>query len=61
MFRRKLGALDYHNPDGFDCTGKNKLMKEQFGWSVELNVEPANVSCPYGDRELPDVEHVCSV
>lgn len=23
MFRRKLTALDYHNPSGFDCTGKN--------------------------------------
>lgn len=22
MFRRKLTALDYHNPDGFDNTGK---------------------------------------
>lgn len=22
MFRRKLTALDYHNPEGFDNTGK---------------------------------------
>lgn len=25
MFRRKLTALDYHNPNGFDCTGKEKI------------------------------------
>lgn len=26
MFRRKLTALDYHNPDGFDNTGKKAKM-----------------------------------
>lgn len=39
MFRRKLTALDYHNPNGFDCTGKKNTLRS----SVELNVEPANV------------------
>lgn len=23
MFRRKLSALEYHNPTGFDCKGRN--------------------------------------
>ena len=28
MFRRKLTALDYHNPDAFDCTGEKKILKD---------------------------------
>lgn len=30
MFKRKLTALDYHNPGGFDCTGEPKHFKELF-------------------------------
>uniref|UniRef100_A0A667WIJ7 RNA transcription, translation and transport factor protein n=1 Tax=Myripristis murdjan TaxID=586833 RepID=A0A667WIJ7_9TELE len=25
MFRRKLTALDYHNPNGFDCTDETQF------------------------------------
>lgn len=48
MFRRKLTALDYHNPTGFDCTGKktNSLMRSKV-WFGELNVEPANIKNPW--------------
>lgn len=31
MFRRKLTALDYHNPDEFDCTGERNNAEEVSG------------------------------
>ena len=31
MFRRKLTALEYHNPAGFDCTGRKSLAPEPPG------------------------------
>lgn len=31
MFRRKLTALDYHNPGGFDCTGERNIADEISG------------------------------
>lgn len=48
MFRRKLTALDYHNPTGFDCTGKKiKPLMSSKVWFGELNVEPANIKNPW--------------
>lgn len=48
MFRRKLTALEYHNPTGFDCTGKkSKSLMSSTVWFGELNVEPANTKNPW--------------
>lgn len=45
MFRRKLSALDYHNPDGFDNKGKKTERKGAFLKcdSVIFDVEPDSV------------------
>lgn len=40
MFRRKLTALDYHNPDGFDCTGERNNAEEVSGSGFLVNPPP---------------------
>lgn len=50
MFRRKLSALDYHNPEGFDNKGKKQCEGAPKCDSVIFDVEPDNVRAKLRSR-----------
>lgn len=65
MFRRKLTALDYHNPDGFDNTGKKNKTKcegalkcDSVIWNVSLDNVRAKLQFCHQRQPNPFVKNI---
>ncbi|KAI4831586.1 hypothetical protein KUCAC02_001122 [Chaenocephalus aceratus] len=49
MFKRKLTALDYHNPGGFDCTDETHS-----DWPKAFHQYLQDLNCPFGGEQQPE-------
>uniref|UniRef100_A0A3Q4I0D4 RNA transcription, translation and transport factor protein n=1 Tax=Neolamprologus brichardi TaxID=32507 RepID=A0A3Q4I0D4_NEOBR len=55
MFRRKLGALDYHNPDGFDCTDETQF-RNCIVWLEDQKIRHYKIEDRGNLRNIPSSE-----